>query len=71
MLENLLGGGGEDNNMILIILLVLLVLGGGKIFGGGDHHHDHKDKDGFLGGLFEGDNIIWILIAVLFLSDIF
>lgn len=71
MLNNLLGGGCDDNNnMILIIILVFLLLGGGDIFGGKHKDRDRCD-DGLFGGLFGGDNIIWILILLFFIGDIF
>lgn len=72
MLGNLFGGG--DDNMLLIIILLFVILGGDGLFGGDGCHDRDRDcdcKDGFLGGLFGGDNIIWILILFLILGDVF
>ena len=55
MLSNIFGGSGDND--IFVILIVLFLLGG---FGG------CGDK---CGGIFDGDNIIWILILLLFLWD--
>lgn len=64
MLNNLFGG--DDNNMILIIIVIFLLLGGGNIFG-----DKCRDRDRCNDGLFGGDNIIWILILLFFIGDIF
>lgn len=70
MLNNLFGG--DDNNMILIIILIFLLLGGGDIFGGDCKDRDRdRCNDGLFGGLLGGDNIIWILILLFFIGDIF
>lgn len=62
MFNNLFGK--DDNNIILIILLVFLLLGN-------DKDCDRDRCHGGRGGIFDGDNIIWILIALFFLGDIF
>lgn len=64
MLNNLFGG--DDNNILLIILLVFLLLGNDK-----DHDCDHDHRRGGLGGIFEGDSLIWILIIFFLLGDVF
>lgn len=66
MLNNLFGG--DNENMLLLIVIVFLLLGGGGIFG--DNCRD-RDRDRCGGGIFGGDNIIWLLILFLFLGDIF
>ncbi|HAE91182.1 hypothetical protein [Tissierella praeacuta] len=63
MLNNLLGC-DDNNNMILIIILILLLLGNDDC--GCDH-----DPCGGHGGIFGGGNIIWILILLFLLGDIF
>lgn len=66
MLESLFGG-KDNNNIILIIILVFLLLGNDKDC---DRDHCHGGRGG-LGGIFEGDSIIWILILLFFIGDIF
>ncbi len=65
MLDSLFGG--ENNNLILIIILIFLLFGFND--SGCDRNRDHCR--GGLGGIFEGDSIIWILILLFFLGDIF
>lgn len=65
MLNNLFGG--DDNNMLLIIIVIFLLLGNNNDC---DCDHDRNHCGGF-GGIFGGDNIIWILILLFLVGDFF
>ena len=70
MLKNILGDFDLENNWLIIIAIIALIfLLGDDInlpgFGGGCGCGD----GGFLGGLFEGNGIIIILLLVLLFLD--
>ncbi|WMM25948.1 hypothetical protein RBU61_04560 [Tissierella sp. MB52-C2] len=66
---NGLFGCEDNNNMILIIIVIFLLLCNNDSDCDCDCDRDHCR--GGLGGLFGGDNIIWILILICFLGDFF
>ncbi len=67
-LTNLFGGCGKDDDIWTWIIIGAIVL---LLLTGDNNSCDDPCRDGFLGGLFEGNGIIIIilLVVLLFFND--